>query len=59
MKSYPILRNIANNPRAPIDVALPLIARLLPLDQRVLAQNKNVAETVRKMAEKAFKQKGK
>ena len=59
MKSYSVLRNIANNPRAPMDVALPLVARLLPQDQRGLAQNKNVAETVRKMAEKAFKQKGK
>ena len=59
MRSYGVLRNLANNPRTPIDVAMPLIARLLPQDQRVVAQNKNVAEVIRKMAMKIVKQKSK
>ena len=59
MRSYSVLRNLANNPRTPIDVAMSLIARLLPQDQRAVAQNKNVAEVVRKMATKVVKQKSK
>lgn len=57
MRSYSVVKNLANNPRTPIDVALPLIQRLLPGDQRGLAMNKNVADVVRKMAEKTVKQK--
>ena len=59
MRSYSVLRNLANNPRTPIDVGMSLIARLLPQDQRAVAQNKNVAEVVRKMAMKMVKQKSK
>jgi len=57
MKAYSVLRNLANNPRTPIDVALTLISRLVPQDQRGLAQNKNVSEVVRKMADKMVRQK--
>ena len=59
MRSYSVLRNLANNPKTPIDVAMPLIARLLPQDQRAVAQSKSVAEVVRKMAMKMVKQKSK
>ncbi len=59
MKGYNVLKNIANNPRSPIDVALPLVQRLLPQDQRAVMQNKNVSDVVRKSAEKLVKQKGK
>lgn len=59
MKSYSVLRNLANNPRTPIDVGLSLLARLLPQDQRGVMQNKNVSEVVRKSAEKMVKQKPK
>lgn len=57
MKNYNVLKNLVNNPKTPIDVGLSLIARLLPQDQRTLVMNKNVSEVVRKMAEKAIKQK--
>lgn len=59
MKSYSVLRNLASNPRTPIDVGLGLVTRLLPQDQRALAQNKGVSDVVRKMAEKLVKQKTK
>ena len=59
MKNYSVLRNLANNPKTPIDVAMSLIARLLPQDQRTVVQNKNVAEVIRKMAMKIVKQKSK
>ena len=57
MKSYSVMKNLANNPRCPLDVALPLVSRLIVTDVRGLAMNKNVSETVRKMATKLSKMK--
>ncbi len=56
MKTYAVVRNLVNNPRTPIDVALPLLSRLVITDVRGLAMNKNVSETVRKIAIKMVKQ---
>ena len=55
MKNYGVLRTLVNNPKTPLDVALPLLAHLLTKDLRGLAVNKNVNETVRKMAMKRFR----
>jgi hypothetical protein len=57
MKQYPIIRNLAFNPRVPIDVTLGLLKHLLIQDLRNLSGNKEVSETVRKLALKMFKQK--
>ena len=57
MKNYSVARNLINNPRAPIDVALPLINRLNDRDMKLLATNKNVAEVLRGMAAKIIKAK--
>jgi len=57
MKSYSVARNLINNPRAPIAVALPLINRLNDRDMKMLATNKNVAEVLRGMAAKIIKAK--
>jgi hypothetical protein len=45
-----VLRTLVNNPKAPLDVTLPLLQHLLLKDQRALAINKDLNETVRKMA---------
>jgi hypothetical protein len=50
IKNYGVLRTLVNNPKTPLDVALPLLAHLLLKDQRAVAVNKNVNETLRKMA---------
>jgi len=50
MKNYGVLRTLVNNPKAPLDVTLPLLQHLLLKDQRALAINKDLNETVRKMA---------
>ena len=55
IKIYGVLRALVNNPKTPLDVGLPLVAYLLVKDQRTLAQNKNVNETIRKMALKLFR----
>jgi len=57
MKNYPIVRNLTFNPRTPIDVSLALIKNLLVQDLRHLSGNKEVSETVRKLALKMFRQK--
>ncbi|MFZ0285496.1 MAG: hypothetical protein WAL32_09715 [Terriglobales bacterium] len=57
IKQYPIVRALTSNPRTPIDVSLGLIKHLLVQDLRHLSGNKEVSDTVRKLALKMFKQK--
>jgi hypothetical protein len=56
-KNYAVVRNLAFNPRTPIDVALTLVKNLLIADLKNLSGNKEVSETVRKIAFRLFKQK--
>ena len=57
VKNYVIVRNLTFNPRTPLDVSLALIKHVLIKDLRNLSGNKEVSETVRKLALKMFKQK--
>jgi hypothetical protein len=57
IKQYPIIRALTSNPRTPIDVSLGLIKHLLMQDLRHLSGNKEVSDTVRKLAMKMFRQK--
>jgi hypothetical protein len=57
MKMYPVVRSLTFNPRTPIDVALGVIKNLLIQDLRHLSGNKEVSDTVRKLAMKMFRQK--
>lgn len=56
MKNYVVQKNLANNPRTPLDVTLPLIKGLMINDLRAMASNKNVNDTLRKTALKLYKQ---
>jgi hypothetical protein len=56
-KHYPVIRNLVFNPRTPMDVALGLMKNMLVADLKNLSSNKQVSETVRKLALKMFKQK--
>ena len=56
MKTYAIIRALTSNPRCPLDVQLPLIKNLLNMDLRSLSANKNVCDTVRKVALKMFRE---
>ena len=56
-KNYRIQRNLAFNPKAPIDLALSLVNNLLLSDLRGLSINKEVPDTVRKAALRLFVQK--
>jgi hypothetical protein len=54
MKHYGVIRTLANNPKTPLDVALPLLTHLRLKDLRSLAINKNLNESVRKRAMRLF-----
>jgi hypothetical protein len=57
IRSYAVIRNLVNNPRVPIDVAIPFVNRLNDRDLKELSRNKNVAEAPRGVASKLVKQK--
>jgi hypothetical protein len=52
VKNYAIVRNLINNPKAPLDVTLHLFPRLNATDLLKLTNNKNVPETLRSSAVK-------
>lgn len=56
MKQYSVMRALVNNPRCPLDVQMNLAKNLLNQDLKSLSMNKNVSETVRKVATKLFKE---
>jgi hypothetical protein len=57
MKNYIVVRNLVANPRTPIDLSLGLMKNLLIQDLKNLSNNKEVSETIRKLALKMYKQK--
>jgi hypothetical protein len=57
IKSYAVVRNLTTNPRSPLDVSLALVKNLLVTDLKQLQSNKNVPDTLRKVATKLFKEK--
>ena len=57
MKNYIVVRNLVGNPRSPLDIGLGLMKNLLTQDLKNLSNNKEVSETIRKLALKMYKQK--
>lgn len=57
MKNYIVVRNLVANPRTPLDLSLGLMKNLLIQDLKNLSSNKEVSETIRKLALKMYKQK--
>lgn len=55
IKNYPVNKNLCNNPRTPLDLSLSLMKSLTPVDLKSLSQNKNVPDTLRKMAARLHK----
>jgi hypothetical protein len=56
-KNYNITRNLVYNPRTPLDLSLGLMKNLLIHDLKNLSDNKEVPDTIRKLALRMFKQK--
>jgi hypothetical protein len=57
MKNYKVVRNLVANPRTPLDLGLGLMKNLLIADLKNISANKEVSETIRKLALKMYKQK--
>jgi len=57
MKNYIVVRNLVANPRTPLDLGLGLMKNLLIQDLKNISSNKEVSETIRKLALKMYKQK--
>jgi hypothetical protein len=57
LKNYIVVRNLCANPRTPLDIGLKLMKNLLVQDLKNISANKEVSETIRKLAFKMFKQK--
>jgi hypothetical protein len=56
-KNYNITRNLVQNPRTPLDLSLGLMKNLLIHDIKNLSGNKEVSDTIRKVALRMYKQK--
>ena len=57
LKNYIVVRNLVANPRTPLDLGLGLMKNLLPADLKNISANKEISETIRKLASKMYKQK--
>src|SRR5258707_7611988 len=57
IKLYPVVRNLVNNPKCPLDISLTLIKSLMVYDLKSLRHNKNVPDTIRKVAAKLYQEK--
>jgi hypothetical protein len=57
LKLYPVVRNLCNNPKCPLDISLTLIKTLQVYDLKSLRHNKNVPDTIRKVAAKLYTEK--
>jgi len=49
-RSYPIIHNLARNPRTPIPTVMNILNRIRTKDLQSLTQNRNVSEAVRRQA---------
>jgi hypothetical protein len=49
-RSYPIIHNLARNPRTPMGTAIQILARIQMKDLKALAENRNISEGVRRQA---------
>jgi hypothetical protein len=49
-RSYPIIHNLARNPRTPIATAMSILPRIRSKDLQHISQNRNVSEAVRRQS---------
>src|SRR5437764_12793062 len=49
-RQYPIIHNLARNPRTPLPTAINILPRLYTKDLKTLGQNRNVSDAVRRQA---------
>lgn len=57
-RNYPIVHNLARNPRTPIPTAMNILPRIRTKDLHGITQNRNVSETVRRQAARLAQARG-
>jgi hypothetical protein len=57
-RSYPIIHNLARNPRTPMATAVQILTRIRTRDLNAIAQNRNVSEAVRRQAYRLAQMRG-
>jgi hypothetical protein len=54
VKNYSVVRSLIRNPKTPLSTSLGMLNRILTTDLKTLARDKNIPETLRKMAQRQF-----
>jgi hypothetical protein len=57
-RSYPIIHNLARNPRTPMATAVSVLPRIRTKDLKSISQNRNVSEAVRRQAYRLTEMRG-
>jgi regulator of extracellular matrix RemA (YlzA/DUF370 family) len=57
-RSYPIIHNLARNPRTPMATAVQILTRIRTKDLKSIALNRNVSEAVRRQAYRLSEMRG-
>ncbi len=57
-RSYPIIHNLARNPRTPLATAIQILPRIRSKDLKSLSQNRNISEGVRRQAYRLSEMRG-
>jgi hypothetical protein len=57
-RNYPIVHNLARNPRTPIPTVMNILPRIRTKDLNGISQNRNVSETVRRQATRLAQARG-
>jgi hypothetical protein len=57
-RSYPIIHNLARNPRTPMATAVQVLPRIRTKDLKAISQNRNVSEAVRRQAYRLCEMRG-
>ncbi len=57
MKNYAVQRNLVQNPKTPIEIALTLVRNLMVYDLKSLQRSRSVSETIRSVAQKLYREK--
>jgi hypothetical protein len=55
MAKYPVVVGLVNNPRTPLNIALPLMSRLSVKDLRLMAKDRNLPDAVRQSAVRLYR----
>jgi hypothetical protein len=57
-RQYPIIHNLARNPRTPLATAIQILPRIRSKDLKSISQNRNVSEAVRRQAYRLSEMRG-